>query len=478
MLPSDLLVARARGGFVYPLYSRFLDHELYIADQLIEVFRSNVGRERGKLENDVKEIESEAFKIGCDYRFARGLAHLLYRRANFTKPEVKVSPLKARLEIFTEVSRRFGGFTLSEEEKREVLNVVARRLGLSVEDLITAFRAAYEDKEILESFNEISAEELLKLYNLSLTQTLLFKALYLIADVRISGTDAKILLFNVKKLGLMYVAEKTSDGIRLYIDGPASILKQTERYGTRIAEVLPYIMAAREWKISAKVRRRGRTYKFYITNKLSYLFPKIELRRAEYDSTVEEVFHKRFQTLGSGWDVEREPEPLVAGKSIFIPDFAFVKGNLKVYLEIVGFWTRGYLERKLKKLKELKDVNMILAVNERLACSKISALGYENIIYFKDKLSAPEVYIILRKYEGVRLRPKVRRRQEEVPSIPSEVEEFLNRLRVAKLSSIVSELEKYGLSVSQIVRILEDKGFKVEWKGISLDSVIVRKTSD
>jgi len=477
VLPSDLLVARVKGGFVYPLYSHFLDHELYIADQLIDIFKSHIGDERGKLEREVKEIENEAFRIGCDYRFARGLAHLLYRRTKFAKPKVRISPLRARLEVFAEASRRFGGFVLNEKERSEILKTVAKRLGVSVDDLVISFEAAYEDKEVLVSFSELSAKELLKLYNLSLTQTLLFKALHLIADVNISGTATKILLFNVKKLGLMYVAERTNYGIRLYIDGPASALVQTERYGTRIAELLPHIMTARKWKISAKVKRRGRIYKFYITSKLSYLFPKIKLRRTEYDSTVEEVFHKRFQTLGSGWRIEREPEPLIARRSIFIPDFAFIKGSTKVYLEIVGFWTREYLERKLKKLRELENVNMILAVNKKLACSKISNLGYENIIYFKDKLPAPEVYIVLKKYEKEQPKPKAEIQEKvNILNLPPEVERFLNSLRVAKLSLIINRLKKYGLSTEQVIKLLECKGFKIEWKGISLDDVIVRKS--
>jgi len=393
---------------------------------------------------------------------------------------VKIDPLKARIEIFAEASRRFGGFALDKVERDEVLRTVAARLNISVEDLITAFKAAYEDEEILKSFNNISAEELLKLYNLSLTQTLLFKALYLIADLRISGTDAKILLFNVKKLGLMYVAERTDEGVRLYIDGPASVLRQTERYGTRIAEVLPHIMASCEWRIFARIRRRGRIYKFYITSNLFYLFPKVKLEYTKYDSSVEEYFHKRFQTLGSGWKIEREPEPLVAGKSIFIPDFAFTKGDLKVYLEIIGFWTKEYLERKLRKLKELKDVKMILAVNEKLACSKIINLGYENIIYFKNRLPTPEVYRVLRKYEGLQEKPRLRLRQreKEIIKVPQEAEAFLSKVKVARLSLIVAELEKYGLSVGQVIKLLESKGFKIEWKGISLENVIVKKPPD
>jgi len=43
---------------------------------------------------------------------------------------------------------------------------------------------------------------------------------------------------------------------------------------------------------------------------------------------------------------------LSSGKA-FIPDFVFEKYGVKVYLEIVGFWTEDYLKRKLEKIKDL-----------------------------------------------------------------------------------------------------------------------------
>ncbi|MDQ4101001.1 MAG: DUF790 family protein, partial [Thermoproteota archaeon] len=77
------------------------------------------------------------------------------------------------------------------------------------------------------------------------------------------------------------------------------------------------------------------------------------------------------------------------------PDFVFEKYDRKIYLEIVGFWTKEYLERKLQKLADIfvssdarkkkkmttattnnegdKNVDLLfIAVNEDFACSKSS----------------------------------------------------------------------------------------------------------
>ena len=49
--------------------------------------------------------------------------------------------------------------------------------------------------------------------------------------------------------------------------------------------------------------------------------------------------------------------PLVADGKAMIPDFLFERFGHKVYFEIVGFWTKEYLERKAAKLEVLFDSN-------------------------------------------------------------------------------------------------------------------------
>jgi predicted nuclease of restriction endonuclease-like RecB superfamily len=66
-----------------------------------------------------------------------------------------------------------------------------------------------------------------------------------------------------------------------------------------------------------------------------------------FDSSIEQSFAEAFQALENssateGWRLEREPEPLLLDTSIFIPDFALTRGNRRIYVEILGFWTPSY----------------------------------------------------------------------------------------------------------------------------------------
>jgi uncharacterized protein len=120
---------------------------------------------------------------------------------------------------------------------------------------------------------------------------------------------------------------------------------------------------------------------------------------SNFDSAVEEKFAKRFEQADTGWRLAREPDPIVLSNGgAFIPDFVFEKYDKKIYLEIVGFWTKEYLERKLQKLADIfisaddsKKKNkadlLFIAVNEDFACSKSSfssIIPKEQLIFYKN----------------------------------------------------------------------------------------------
>jgi hypothetical protein len=215
----------------------------------------------------------------------------------------------------------------------------------------------------------------------------------------------------VKKLGLIYEACK--DGrFWVKIDGPASLFKLTRRYGTAIAKLLPVIIANPEWTVEAKIlwKYDNEICDFKIESwKHRAVLKKPALSAASYDSIVEEDFAARFQALKSGWNLRREPEPVMAGKQVIIPDFSLEREGIKVYMEVVGFWTMEYLLRKIEKLEKV-DVNMLVAVNETLACEKLARLEKHaqlNIIYYQDRIPlAPILRYLEEAFRGIQMTQK------------------------------------------------------------------------
>lgn len=93
---------------------------------------------------------------------------------------------------------------------------------------------------------------------------------------------------------MIYSVEREEDGAgyRVTLDGPLSLFKMTERYGTSIAKLFPQVK-----------RSRGRVYSFepdseelkgLITNVEKVAVHKEQTQAKLYDSTVEERFDKSF----------------------------------------------------------------------------------------------------------------------------------------------------------------------------------------
>jgi predicted nuclease of restriction endonuclease-like RecB superfamily len=457
MLTLQLLRVRTRNGAIFPLFCT-KDEEIELAKKIIQEFEHTWKKKEKKavLEDRIAAIE-ESDAGGGDYKLVRGFYALLERRCTFKSRDSNcdndggttttttistniipiIDPPRIRKAVFEESSKR--GYALTELERSEIAQSVASKLHLSSPDVVLkAMWSDLDDNLILDHFDSIDPEALVGWYNLSLMQTLLFNCTKL--DFYISGgLNWKRVLRSVKRLGLMYhlqqPQQQQENRIICSLEGPLSLFKLTDRYGTLLAKLLPSIIFSSdnrrensrgdgEWHLDAWIVRKtmdGRKiYEFKISKDEMpelltdpYLFfspissaekevvGSFPYNDSNFDSAVEEKFAKRFEQADTGWRLAREPDPIVLSNGgAFIPDFVFEKYDKKIYLEIVGFWTKDYLERKLQKLadifisaddsKKKKNNNadlLFIAVNEDFACSKSSfssIIPKEQLIFYKN----------------------------------------------------------------------------------------------
>jgi predicted nuclease of restriction endonuclease-like RecB superfamily len=384
MLPSELLAVWKRKGEVMPKYAKPTPGALEAAATLIEAYQAHVGEKKKVLKAVVSGLEDE----GYEYRFVRGLAFILDRRSLF-KCTSKVNPIELRRRVFHAASTQ--GYPAKAEKRRQILLQVAAEAGMTPEAVDEYLYADLDSELTLEKFTPLTPHELLSAYNLSLTQTLLFDATELIFT---AAGNWQNILHAVKKLGLIYEAERAGDFI-FRITGPVSLFKLTKKYGTSLAKLLPHITASPFWQVEAKIlwKYTNELCTFKADSRKHGALLKTESVDTQYDSTVEEDFALRFQALKSGWSLKREPEPVLAGKHVLIPDFSLEKHGVKVYVEIVGFWTAEYLKRKIEKLSKT-EARILLLVNESLACEKLSALtkqGALEILYYTRRVPLNKV---------------------------------------------------------------------------------------
>jgi len=438
VLPSELLMVWKRKGVILPRYAKLSAENLETARELIEAYKEHVGEKKRALKEFMGELEGE----GHDYRFVRGLSFLLDRRSSF-KFNDTVSPVDLRRRIF-QATQEFGLPTTLEKRNRVIENVAAE-LKITTEMVEDFLYADLDSELILERFDPVSSQELLEKYNLSLTQTLLFDSTELTFTA--SGNWQRI-FYAVKKLGLIYDAYEDA-GFWVKIDGPASLFKLTRRYGTATAKLLPYVVANPEWTVKAKIlwKYTNEICNFEIESSKHRALLRSYAQPVSYDSSAEEDFAARFNALKSGWLLKREPEPVLAGKQVIIPDFSIEREGVKVYVEIVGFWTMEYLMRKIEKLKKV-NVNMFVAVNEALACDKLASLEKHarlNVIYYKNKIP---------------LAPLLSYLKESLHAVQTGQTDFLKNLPVVFTEPYVGFEEfaaRIGISVDAVRTVLTEK---------------------
>ena len=169
MLPSNLLVARKYGDTIRPVYAELDQKNLDVAERLIHAYREHVGAKKSNVEAEVDRMEG----MGYDYRYVRGLATLLDRRCEF-RSETAVEPLQARRTVFQLAAKK--GIPATEQDRRAILTAAAEALDVTGTQLEHSLYGDLADEQILHHFEPLEAERLVRQYNLSLTQTLLFKS--------------------------------------------------------------------------------------------------------------------------------------------------------------------------------------------------------------------------------------------------------------------------------------------------------------
>ena len=360
-----------------------------------------------------------------NYRLIRGLAQILERRCVIETDSV-IDPIAARRMIFEESK----GFVTGEEERKRVLDKVARKLSIEPDALEKALWADHEGNLVIKEFQTIAPEDLLRNYNLSLAQTLLFRATGM--EIQIEDNYQPVFR-KIKQLGLIYSIQ---DG-KISLEGPLSLFKLTEKYGSAFAKLLPTIMESTKWSLRASISRKTiqgkRIYDFTLDHTRRSIFGN-ELETAEigFDSAIE----KEFYQLGfKGWVVKREPTVLKAGQYAFIPDFSLERNGTRIYVEIIGFWTPEYLKHKIQKLNQLQEKeSMILLVNRNLACTG-SEFQADNLLFYDKKIPHLEIIKILRRYEE-------KQQAEEITKLKGMEISFGSDAGVINLDEVAKEIRR------------------------------------
>lgn len=359
------------------------------------------------------------------------------------------SPVQLRLALFDEVNEQCAGF-LDAQSRAETLTRFANRYQLTLNQLEYLLRLDSDEEALLtREGSEPMPNEVAALYNQWAFEAALFAAseAHFVIDTNaflraqneqggstLTGVGAAIkrLCFLARKLGVYYdlAYDTAPDLLHLTLYGPQEMTGAPQQYGLRLVRLCRMLLNYGQHhqsklslsaivKAEATVHFLQRSYRFVMDDALLKLLPRGEeavgsqagqgeYNQTVFDSSIEQSFAEAFSALAKhgqaeGWQLEREPEPILlataGSSSLMIPDFALSRDAHRIYLEILGFWTPSYRERKIAKLQALKDRgDMLLALPVEARGAFESLAAHFPMIVYDGQISVSEVLWTLRQH--------------------------------------------------------------------------------
>jgi predicted nuclease of restriction endonuclease-like RecB superfamily len=402
LLTNDLVRIRRKGELVLPRFLSEGERErlLPTARRFVESYSSMIGRSRAELDDAL-----DAVAIGArDRAIGLGLRKLCDDRVELAAPGT-LDPEATRAAVFAASARahreKEGGF-----DRAGVLRAVASELGASVEAIEEALFSDLEEAQRVVAFQSTTAEELLGSYDLALVQALLLRA----TRVRVTAAGVetgrlRALLRAARFHGLLYVVEQRGLSWQLTLDGPFSMFDAVQRYGLRLAVFLPHVVALGSYSFEAdllvgKERRPMRL-------ELDGSCPLVASRIAPIGPRPEvEQLASSFRELESKWTVSPTDRLLtLADGSVAVPDLAFCHRETgeEVAFELMGFWSREAVWRRVELLASPDAPRMLLGVRKALRVSEAvldeEATGSALVVF----TNTPSARAVLAKLEGSKL---------------------------------------------------------------------------
>lgn len=357
-------------------------------EAVIDIYRQSIGR----TVREVRAALAQADFYTKDLQKFKFVDLLLQDLFIKQDPSLtKISPL-IRSELFLASANKDRG---SDNSRATFIKAVCEKLSLSTADVEDLMFADIKSARILrQPETSLDPEEIRLKANLKLVQTLLLNAEKIVISMR---GMCRPLMQCARWLGLISsIAKHRTNGLfTMEISGPLTILISTKIYGHALGRLVPFLLLAEQFTFEAIIWQ-NHVRKVLLIRQGDPIFPKEGLKK--FDSLLESKFYDSFLKATQDWYLTREPEPLIAGSGLVFPDFAIrhkVRKDISWYLEIVGFWTKAYLNEKIKKYSDVPYARLILCINAKYYGDFDELPPNAKIVWYKTSIKPGAVLEIL-----------------------------------------------------------------------------------
>ncbi len=385
MLTSDLAINFRRGDKIYPRLIKTADAGfLRDAANLIGIFEEFLNKTRGSLEAELEEYVG----TGTDYRILRGLIKLLNDRAEF-ETAAPAEPVEIRRKVFLEAGK-IQPVLPGSENKQTVLELAAEEFH---SDAATIFANLYADlsaNQKMISFENLAPPDLLERYNLAQAQAILYKCVEM--KIRVAPSDAanyRAVFGWIKHFGLIHsIIGNAASGYEITLTGAASLFHRSQKYGVRMSVFLPALLLCKNWKMTAEISSKEKGNAFYELTSDQTDLTSCYFDEPAYENPDIEKLLKNWDKSANEWQLKENRQVIDLGKTAFVPDLVLISPrNVKIYLDVLGFWTPKSLQKRLAEFEAANYKNFIIAASQELRGSREEPLWTsENVVFYKTKI--------------------------------------------------------------------------------------------
>lgn len=377
MLAPEHVRARRRGDQLklVPLTGADRERAGEFAEALLQTTRAEIGRVREEVELAWAALAPEP----RDQQLFDGLVKLVSDACEFGAP-LELEPAELRRRVFALASVRRRELPEGAALDREgLLAEIGAELGTTAEALERALYADLKGAQRLEAVEAgLTAESLVETYELGQLQAALLRAVRVTLLVRCRSAQGYRRLFHKLKFQrLLYRVEPQADGShRIEVDGPFSLFESVTKYGLQLASLVPALNECDHVRLQADLKwgktRRAVRLDHELTGTPSDGTPEL---REDVAQLLE-----RLEASGSSWRVRPSTELLdLPGVGLCVPDLVFERaGRAPVYLEVLGFWSRDAVWRRVELVERGLGSKVLFAVSSRLRVSEAVLEGHES----------------------------------------------------------------------------------------------------
>lgn len=401
VLSSELVRARRRGEML--LVSELKAEEIAEITALAEAMLSDT---QACIDQSQEELDETLGRVERPLKYEKiwaGFKKIILDECVFSNA-ISVDHVELRKVLFQAAAQ--ARVELSDGSpfiREDVVEAVATQLSISVSDLETTLYSDLKGAQRLFGAPGLTVTDLVNRYEIEHIQGVMLRAVKLTAEIECDDPENyRSLFLKLKFRQLLYRLSQTDTGsYRIEIEGPFSLFEAVTKYGLQFSLVLPVLLECTRGKLVADLRwgKERRELKFEKTwdrskktgsklalpsnTETSFLRPEVE--------TLLGALRKKM----TSWTVEASTELLhIPTEGVCIPDLKFsAPERPPVYLEVMGFWSRDAVWRRVEWSQSGAHERVIFAVSSRLRVSE-AVLPHESggrLYVYKGSMSASAI---------------------------------------------------------------------------------------